>query len=520
MKYYPKYLVLFSILVVGVHVTAFKERQRFEKGTISMLKVAYPSPWVSIEPGLQHTLVGDLLLSNQFESLTGVSATGVTIPLAAKKWEISEDFKTFRFQIDTSRTFTDGTKLSAAHVKEAWQQALKKQPVSANPGVLGLFYRVEGFETFSETGDLSGLKVIDEETLELRLTMPMRTALENLMSSRFGIFKTSTDGNYIGTGQFQLNQTADNKVLLTPRKDANAQSDQSTKIPQIEARYLSYPESIQALLDGDVEAIAYTLAVAKIADQLLHPEVELVIGQEAAHVGIGLNSTQQSIFSQKQMRQAFQDLIFEVLQRDSGSLPSPKLFSQDLQFFLPLQAGRISPEEAQEIISQGKQHREELLRQATKRPLRVGYLPWQESFVDLLREVGLAIDPEAKPLDMGTYLKLLYSLEGPDLIIQNFGMSGSDPDGLYNKFGEHGGIKTPYVFSEPVAVLLEEGRSLTNAKAIDEHYQKVNRSLLSEVPMVHIGFARSVLAYRLDKMTLDTNLRFRGHGHLHGFRQR
>lgn len=73
-----------------------------------LIKIAFGSPWKSIHPGLQHTLIGDLTLSNQFEALVGLNENAVYVPLAAKDWTVSPDFKKFVFKIDTSKRFSDG----------------------------------------------------------------------------------------------------------------------------------------------------------------------------------------------------------------------------------------------------------------------------------------------------------------------------------------------------------------------------------------------------------------------------
>ena len=51
--------------------------------------------------------------------------------------------------------------------------------------------------------------------------------------------------------------------------------------------------------------------------------------------------------------------------------------------------------------------------------------------------------------------------------------------------------------------LLEEGRQILDLNKIDEHYQKVTKATLSEVPFVHIGYLKTLMTYRKDRVKLN-----------------
>ena len=58
-------LVALLLVVGGIEVYLMNHKSDRE------IKIAFAGLWKSIHPGLQHTLVGDLTLSNQFEALVG-----------------------------------------------------------------------------------------------------------------------------------------------------------------------------------------------------------------------------------------------------------------------------------------------------------------------------------------------------------------------------------------------------------------------------------------------------------------
>ena len=71
--------------------------------------------------------------------------------------------------------------------------------------------------------------------------------------------------------------------------------------------------------------------------------------------------------------------------------------------------------------------------------------------------------------------------------------------------------------NETVARLLEEGRSITDQSQLDPFYQRVNRAILAESPMIHMGFNKAVAIYRNDKIEVSQRILRRNEGHLHIF---
>jgi ABC-type transport system substrate-binding protein len=111
-------------------------------------------------------------------------------------------------------------------------------------------------------------------------------------------------------------------------------------------------------------------------------------------------------------------------------------------------------------------------------------------------------------------IALSYSADGPDILVESFSVDSVDPDGIYHALGKNGAIRTPYVYSEVVGDLLEEGRKIVDTTALDGHYKKVSESLLNDVPMVHLGFGRSATFFRRDRVEVDSSFLARHQGQL------
>lgn len=479
------------------------------------IRVAFGSPWKTTHPGLQHTLVGDLVLSNQFEALVGMNEFGVAVPLAAKSWDASEDFKTFTFHIDTSKTFSDGERLSARDFKRSWEDALALEPKSNNSSLLDIMYKIRGFSDFPKTKTLSGIEVVDDATLRVHFDSPFRMALSHFMGNRFGVYKEK-DGKFLGTGKFVIDERAENDLLFAP----NPCDPDAKNLPSIEVSVVRTDEAVTRLLDGTIDVFAYGRGSSVSPMIKESGKLSLVVGQDALHETTILNLLPGKFFHNRQHRLAMQYLIHKKFTAEPALLGNTDYSSVDAQVFLPLQPGRIPDPEVQKIVAQGERFVPEMIAAAKKHPLLVYTSESDDWLLPLLREIGVAISPDSKKISPQERINVIYKSHEPDVIVTAFGVASGDPDGVYHRLGKAGAIMSPMCFSERVSTLLEEGRKLARQDQLDPFYQGVSRAILEEVPFVHLGYSKAVAIYRNDAVDFDSKLLRRNEGHLHGFRLR
>jgi len=453
-----------------------------------------------------------LVLGNQFEALVGVNENGVSIPLGAKRWEISDDFKEFRFFIDSSRTFPDGSRLTAGDFKRSWETAAKLNPISANNSLLDVLYKIEGFQEFKNTGSIPGLTVVNDDILEIRFSSPFRMALEHLQGNRFAAFR-EINGKFFGTGVFELEEISQDHVLMHPRTDLKL-----GEIPTMDVRFIPPKSIVDSLLSGEIDAIHYQSGHTEDAIRLRDDSIGVIVGQNSLHITLGLNTKRTSFFASPGRRRALQYLISKAVQQNRSVLPAAPFFDADLQFFMPIQAGRLDNNEMAGFVSEGRDSVNELLEASKKHPIVVKVTLATRKIIDLLKALGLQLSDKSSALPPKEIIALRYSKNGPDMLVENFSVASGDPDGIYHILGKNGAIRIPYVYSEAVGDLLEEGRKLVDVSSLDEHYKKVSRALLTEVPMVHLGFARALTAYRKDRVEIETQILRRNQGHLHFMR--
>lgn len=478
----------------------------------SPIRVGFPAPWVSLHPGLQHTLAADLILKNKFQALISTDSRGAPIPLGATSWLISDDFRIYRFTIDTTRTFSDGSPLSATDYKTSWEVAARLNPLSANSSLLDTLYKIEGFESFETEGTISGIRVLSDDNLEIRFKSPFRMALEFLQGISMAAFKES-NGILIGTGLYEFEELDHQHVILHPRQDLGR-----AHLATLDVRVVATDDIIGEINSGSLDVAFYLSGDNPQITNISSDQVKILVGQESINLGLFLNHNSQSIFSKKENRQALQFLLEQELSIDRTLLPDATYFTYDMQFYLPIQPGRLDASTVKALVSNGDTHVETFL-QATKRtPIFVqmqskGGLG--ERLLALLKRTGVVLDDRSGIISPREFLKIVYAEDGPDILVAGFGVDTGDPDGLYHILGRNGAIRSPYVYSPVVGDMLEEGRKLLSSQELDPFYKTVSRVLLEEVPIVHLGFAKALLAYRSDRLEIDSKAFEQNKGEMH-----
>ena len=113
-------------------------------------------------------------MKNLYEGFTEIDKDGNVVPALAVRWEAHPDNKGFRFHLRKGVKFHSGREFTAKDVKWTFEQIL----LPGNKGGLTLTYLkvLEGAQEIQEgkATQLSGVKVVDPYTVEVRFTAPGR----------------------------------------------------------------------------------------------------------------------------------------------------------------------------------------------------------------------------------------------------------------------------------------------------------------------------------------------------------
>ncbi len=145
-------------------------------------------------------------------------------------WQISSDNKVYTFAINPAAAFSDGTPVTAQAYISTWTRALL--PSLGSPLAATLEAPIVGASSVAagKSTTLSGLKAVNEHTLQVTLTQPTAYFLTELTNSLFFPLNQKVIARYgqknwtlhaamsgVGAGPFQLKEWDHNiKMVFTP----------------------------------------------------------------------------------------------------------------------------------------------------------------------------------------------------------------------------------------------------------------------------------------------------------------
>ncbi len=137
------------------------------------------------------------------------------IPGLAESWDISDDGRVYRFELNEKATFSDGTPVRASDVLFTLQKIV--DPKSEAMQVVGAF----------EYLDLTKTKVIDDHTIEIAFREPLAAQLirfndVNVLPEHVyakGNFRDDYNDKAVGSGPYKLVKREPGKELVVERRE-------------------------------------------------------------------------------------------------------------------------------------------------------------------------------------------------------------------------------------------------------------------------------------------------------------
>lgn len=491
-----KYLLGLLLIAVISGVLLWRKAMT-EQNNVCVIGI--PEYWQTLLPPLQHSLSGFGVMINQFEPLVRRGKKGLLEPLAAKSWEFSQDRKVLRFEIDTKRKFSDGSALSAEDFKRSWEDGLQMKAKSNNSALADALANLKGFSELEKGKGISGLRAIGGNVLQLEFEKPVRSVLEHLSGVRYSAYKINGDA-VVGTGPYIIVER-NRELTLTPNP---YYVGEEPKLKNVKIVAVSSTTAVEQLKSEKIDALLFAenakLAECNDGESGL---IKCAFGQEGTHTLVLVNGMPGRFFSNPEYRLAFQALVSRKFQGSPETWPIQMVgFKYDPQSFLRFQAGRLSDEEASAIVAEGAKYIPELIKATQAHPLRLSYrLKWLNDF---LLESGIRLSDDIKDsLEAKEWLAMVYKTFEPDIMPLTGSVYDGDPDCLYHMLGRNGAIFSPMLERKDVADGLEEGRKLTTLEDLAPHYEKVSRSILKQVPYVHLGFYYRGVAYNPRRLRVN-----------------
>jgi len=189
--------------------------------------VTYKDDVSTLDPAIGYDWQNWSMIKSLFDGLMDYEpGTTELVTDLAEDYTISDDGRTFTFTLRDGVMFHNGRSLTAEDVRYSLDRVTN--PITQSPGA-GFFGSIEGYDAVAagDADSLSGVSVIDERTVEIRLSRPDATFL-HVMAINFSSvvpkeaveeFGDDFGRNPVGTGAFALEEWTLGQRLVFARNE-------------------------------------------------------------------------------------------------------------------------------------------------------------------------------------------------------------------------------------------------------------------------------------------------------------
>jgi oligopeptide transport system substrate-binding protein len=246
------------------------------------------------------------------------------VPDIAESWEKSPDSKTYTFYLRQGVKFHSGREVEAADFKYSWERACDPDTGSGTAAtylgdIVGAKDMLAG-----KTGEISGVEVIDDYTLQVTIDAPKAYLLSKLAyPTAFVVDRDNVESGVNwwrepdGTGPFKLKEWKTGQWLILER--SQIYYGESAKLVQVVYLLSGVPIALYEKGEIDVTLVS-TIYIDQVRDETNPFHLELAVTPELSLYYIGFN-TAQPPFDDVNVRRAFchavdKERIAEVILRD------------------------------------------------------------------------------------------------------------------------------------------------------------------------------------------------------------
>jgi peptide/nickel transport system substrate-binding protein/oligopeptide transport system substrate-binding protein len=186
--------------------------------------VTYKDDIATLDPAIGYDWQNWSIIKSLFDGLMDYEPGTTTLrPNLAESYQMSPDGMTYTFKLRPGVKFHNGRALTAEDIKYSIERAVN--PATQSPGA-GFFGSIKGFEeAAAANGTLSGITVVDPQTVRIELSRPDATFL-HVMAINFSfavpkeeVEKAGADFGKkpVGTGAFKMSEWVLGQRLVLER---------------------------------------------------------------------------------------------------------------------------------------------------------------------------------------------------------------------------------------------------------------------------------------------------------------
>ncbi|GAB4498653.1 MAG: ABC transporter substrate-binding protein [Anaerolineales bacterium] len=426
-------------------------------------------------------------------------------PDLAETWEVSGDGTVYTFKIRDNAKFHNGRDVTAQDVAFSWERAAS--PELASDTVLTYLGDIVGVREMvsGEADFISGVKVIDEKTLQVTIDAPKPYFLMKLTFPTSYIVdkdNVSIGEEWVrkpnGTGPYKLTEWKSYEyIIYEANKDFYLGAP---SIPYVVVK-LYAGDDVRLFETGDIDVAGVSLYSAeRILDPTEPLNRNLVTGVDLCTNYVVFDATVppfddinvRKAFSMAFDRQRYIDVLYRGL-----ALPAIGLYPPGLPGFdYGLQGLPFDPAQARELLKQSKYGGPEGLPEIVYTNAGIGsYIGSNVSALAEMWEQYLGVKIKVENLDYNFYYQQIFSGNHGQIFDGGWCADYPDPENFAdvlfhsNVPENHGGYSNP-----ELDALLEAARIEPDVTQRIAMYQQAERIIVDEAPVL---FLTHSLSYQL-----------------------
>ncbi len=449
----------------------------------------------TLDPALIVDVPGASIAAKLFNGLVRLNESLDISPDIAGKWEISGDGLKYRFSLRKGVKFSNGREVRAGDFKYSFERILEPRTKSPN---IWVFDKVKGTKEYREghAKEVSGFKVIDDYTFEIRLKRPFSPFLSMLTMTaayvvpREEVKKWGVDfsSHPAGAGPFVLARWLPNREVALERRKGYFEGAATVK----GIVYKIIPEDLTAITEfelGNLDVISLPAsAYAKFRnDSRWSGHILSLKGLNTYYLGLNaskppLNDVElRKAVSYALDRKKILDTFYEGRGRLAAG-PVPDLLRKwDLDAGLRDLYG-YSPDKSKDIVRKKSRGGIDVALYITADPDVVDLAEIIQSY---LADVGIRV--HIKQLEWSAYKEAINRGE-PDMFWLSWWADYPDAENFLfplfhsSNFGPAGN-RTHYADKE-VDALIEQGQYSLNKGERDRCYKSAEEIIIRDAPWV------------------------------------
>ena len=325
-------VLLCSLLIVGCQPGQKPAPPPVTEGTVLNL---YDIDPLTLDPAISSETTSHQYIMQLFSGLVRLDDNLEPTPDIAQDWRVSNDRKTYTFYLRHDVVFHDGRQVKAEDFKYSWERAC--DPATGSHTAATYLGDIVGVNEVlaGETKEISGVRVIDDYTLEATIDAPKSYFLSKLAyPTSFVVDRANVASGRgwwhspNGTGPFKLKQWQENSLLVLERNELYY--GEAAKIDLVNFQlWGGVPMNMYETGEIDVTGVSIGY-IDKVTDERGPFYQDLTAVPELSFAYIGFNTTKppfddvnlrrafcQAIDKDKLVSLAFRDMV----QRADGILP-------------------------------------------------------------------------------------------------------------------------------------------------------------------------------------------------------